>query len=253
MNLSTSYIPRDVSPGVDGDDAFESLLRKSWHLRSPPSSQQESNTNIPTKRIEPNHRHHGNNHHQSLLKEDGNVSTSSRPLGNASSSSHASNSRAAPRMLTSEKEDTPSTTGCTGGGGKQGSSSGLQAGSVRQESRNGDNHRLPFADGANKATRALHHTASTVVEKTGTRRQPRKAGAEKAQKLASANLSRGSAAVHVQRAFRGHKGRNRAAAEGRKRARQKTLKREVDVEEERRAKSRFGRLPRPKFTGVYGF
>lgn len=64
---------------------------------------------------------------------------------------------------------------------------------------------------------------------------------------------RAQAAVKVQRAFRGHRGRDRAAGEGRKLARKLAVEREHWAEKARQANRHFGRLPRPTLPGIYGF
>lgn len=67
---------------------------------------------------------------------------------------------------------------------------------------------------------------------------------------------RQAAAMRVQSLFRGHKGRSRAAAEGRKRARHLAAEREAREERQRPSAAcwrRGGRISRPKGPSTYGF
>lgn len=68
---------------------------------------------------------------------------------------------------------------------------------------------------------------------------------------------RKAAATRVQAVFRGHKGRNSAAAEGRKRARRLAAEREAREEQQRPSaaacRRRGGRISRPKGPSTYGF
>lgn len=64
---------------------------------------------------------------------------------------------------------------------------------------------------------------------------------------------RAAAATNVQRTFRGHKGRERAAAESRKLARRWAADVEHAAEREKQVKLKFGRLPRPAVPATFGF
>lgn len=67
------------------------------------------------------------------------------------------------------------------------------------------------------------------------------------------NSKRAVAATSVQKTFRGHTGRERAAAERRKLARRRANDMEYTVERERQTRLKFGRLPRPAVPGTFGF
>lgn len=71
------------------------------------------------------------------------------------------------------------------------------------------------------------------------------------------NGSRQAAAVRVQALFRGHRGRECAAGEGRKRARRLAVERAAEEERQRpravATRRMGGRIPRPKGPSTYGF
>ena len=82
-------------------------------------------------------------------------------------------------------------------------------------------------------------------------------GGAAAAAAAAAPHGRKAAATRVQSLFRGHKGRGRAAAESRKRARRLAAEREAREEEQRPSaaacRRRGGRISRPKGRSTYGF
>ncbi|CAM9876409.1 unnamed protein product [Ectocarpus sp. 4 AP-2014] len=174
---------RDVSAGIDGDDAFEAKVRASWPSRRPLS--------------------------QTKRRSDGASSTAA--LGERGSDQQQRNATGTP----------PSSLRRLGG---------------RQQADRGDSD---FAE-SSSAVAAAETKRSTAPGGRGGKTSCRQA-----------------AAVRVQALFRGHRGRECAAGEGRKRARRLAAERAAEEERQRpravATRRMGGRISRPKGPSTYGF
>ncbi|CAM9644455.1 unnamed protein product [Ectocarpus fasciculatus] len=174
---------RDVSAGIDGDDAFEAKVRASWPLQRPLSQSKRRSGGAPS---------------TVAFGKRGNDQQQRDAMGTAPSSL------------------------CRLGG--------------RQQADRGD---TDLAESSGTVAAAEHKRSTPPGGRGGK------------------NGSRQAAAVRVQALFRGHRGRECAAGEGRKRARRLAVERAAEEERQRpravATRRMGGRISRPKGPGTYGF